>query len=153
MSKYTKEQVIAERRCGLKYFDKAAPDEKSRKELIMNAIAISKKNPMYVGWSNFSWALGNAIIEIVAKDKEILQFWNTDEVLSQEEMLFVAKELNLKMEDYVDVWKRKTSFVEIQKLHKIWSEGEQNETLAQMLKPYGWTKKEYLLEEQKRSLK
>lgn len=159
MSKYTEEQVKKERRCGLKYLDKVAYDESSRKALIQNMIEIYKQSPGIWsgndGWSNVSWALGNAVIEkykeMVGSYKSLSMTWNVSEALTHEEMERIAQELNLNIENYKPNWSRKTSFADLQDYYKEWSVSDSQETLAQMLKKHGWTKKEYIEEEQKLS--
>jgi hypothetical protein len=109
MSKYTREQIISERRCGLKYFDKAADGNILKADLIEDAINISKRHPDIWGggWSNVQWALMNAVIARVASNRDIMQSWNLDEVLNQEEMKHVAESLNLDVAEYKPTWSRK----------------------------------------------
>lgn len=157
MSKYTEEQVKKERRCGLKYLDKVAYDESSRKALIQNMIEIYKQSPGIWsgddGWSNVSWALGNAVIEkykeMVGSYKSLSMTWNVSEALTYEEMETVAQELGLNMENYKPHWSRKTSFEDLMHCYEEWSASDSQETLSQMLKKHGWTKKEFVEEEQK----
>lgn len=96
-SKYTRAQVIAERRCGLKYYDKAF-EIRGRQQVIEDSIALAKKDGQKTwggGWSNFDWCIGNVIREIACKDIEPQMTCNLDEILSPEEMLYVAAALNI----------------------------------------------------------
>lgn len=157
MSKYTAEQVIQERRCGLKYLDKVANNEASREALIQKSINIYKQFPGICneGWDDVSWALGNAIIEkykdMTGSYKTLSMTWNLSEALTHEEMERIALELGLNIDNYQSYWSRKISFSELQNYHKEWSTSDSKETLSQMLKKHGWTKKEYIEEEQKLS--
>jgi hypothetical protein len=107
MSTYTKQQVIDGRKCGLKYFDKAV-ELKCRQYIIDHAIEINKEFPdmWEVGWSNFRWAIGNAVREIVNPDKEYPMSWNVDEALDDNEIKFIAEQLEFKGE-YTPTWDRK----------------------------------------------
>lgn len=159
MSKYTAEQVIKERRCGLQYLDKVAHNEASREALIKKTIDIYKQFAGFLtgneGWANVSWALGNAIIEkykdMAGSYKTLSMTWNLSEALTHEEMERISQELNLNIENYKPHWSRKTSFADLQDYYKEWSVSDSQETLAQMLKKHGWTKKEYIEEEQNMS--
>lgn len=107
MSTYTKEQVIEGRKCGLKYWDESIA-LKGREAVINEAISISKQYPDVwgKGWPNVTWAIVNAVIEIVNRG-QISQNWNLDEALTQDEIKHIAKELNLNMNDYKPLWNRK----------------------------------------------
>ena len=107
-SKYTKQQVLDEKRCGIKYFERAV-EKIGRTQLLANAVAISHRHPdtWGPGWSNFSWALGNAVIDAIDSRSEISQTWNVDEVLTNEEMTSIARELGFKLESYEPLWKRR----------------------------------------------
>ena len=105
---YTKEVVINHRKCGLgKYFDPVVA-QVGRASLIEQAILIAKKHPNIwdPGWSNFHWALGNAVIDFLPKDKSPVQSYNVDEALTPEEIAYVAKQLNLSPNPQ-QIWPRK----------------------------------------------
>ena len=94
MSKYTRSHVIAERRCGLKYVDKAIAMT-SRQHIINESIKVANQFPNVwkPGWSNFSWAFGNVVIEIINPKGDISQTWNFDEVLTDEEITDIANKM------------------------------------------------------------
>lgn len=105
MAKYTKEQIIEERKCGLKYFDMAV-QMTSREQVIKDALKINQDHPDIWGrgWSNLAWAFGNAVGNIV-KRGEIQQTWNLDEALSRTEMQELQEKF--KLSDYTPMRERK----------------------------------------------
>lgn len=107
MSKYTKEEIIKDRRSGLKYFDECIK-KVGKDELFDEVIRIYKQNPTMWGdgWPNLNWALGNACINKLKRGSIKLGF-NLNEALSEEDMQHFSKELNLKIEDYTPSVKRK----------------------------------------------
>jgi hypothetical protein len=64
MAKLTREKMLAERRCGLKYWD-AAVNAVGREALIEEALKIHNQFPDVwgYGWPNINWAMGNAVRE------------------------------------------------------------------------------------------
>ena len=56
--------MLAERRCGLKYWD-AAVNAVGREALIEEALKIHNQFPDVwgYGWPNINWAMGNAVRE------------------------------------------------------------------------------------------
>jgi hypothetical protein len=111
MSKYTKQDVIDGRKCGLKYFDKAV-EIIGRQQLIDKAIEINKKSPdvWKAGWSNFDWAIGNAVIEIINSKGDISQSWNLDEALNDNEIQHIASVCCFSL-PFTPSWPRKTTAI------------------------------------------
>jgi hypothetical protein len=110
-SKYTKDQVVTERRCGLKYFDKAV-ELVGRPALLQNAFNIAKAYPEVWGrgWSNFGWAIGNAVIEAINPKGDIAQTWNLDEALTPEEIANVKTTMGYQ-DEYKVVWERRAKAI------------------------------------------
>ena len=104
---YTREEVIQGMRCGIKYFDKAQ-SLAGRAQVIDKAIQISEKMPTIwgEGWSNFAWAFGNAVIEILNPKGDISQSYNLDEVLTEQEIFYI-KQTRQYSEDYQPLWNSK----------------------------------------------
>lgn len=102
----TKDQVMKTRSNGLKHFD-AAIAKSSRTAILDKTLEFAKMFPDVwgVGWNNLLWAAMNAVGEIL--NKEIQQSWNLDEVFTEEEMKYLAKEMGIKLEDYKPMWERK----------------------------------------------
>lgn len=102
---YTKEQVMKERRCGLKIFDKAVI-KSSRQAVIDKGIEYYKENPdtWGPGWPTVDWAIGNAMRDIA--DNHGPSTFNLDEALTDDEMKNIASLLNI-TDLYVGHWKRK----------------------------------------------
>ena|ERR1019366_4578537 len=90
--KMKQQKMLKERRCGLKYYDRALALCKNKQEIIDRAIAINKEMPDIwgPGWRNFDWALGNAIQEIINNKNEFQMSFNVNDVLTDEEMKQVA---------------------------------------------------------------
>lgn len=106
MPKYTRQQVIDEKRCGIKYFDRAV-EKIGRQSLIDQALTIRKNHPTVwgTGWGNIDWALGNAVQECAKYNGPMT--WNLDEVLTQDELAYIAEKSGLKVEDYTPTWGRR----------------------------------------------
>jgi hypothetical protein len=100
-----REKMLSERRCGLKYWDKAV-DLVGRERVIEEAIAISQRYPdiWNGGWANFEWAIGNAVREAIDANGNPQMTWNTNDVLDEAEMAYVAKALSLPLEDYAPLY-------------------------------------------------
>jgi hypothetical protein len=96
-SKYTKSKVIAERRCGLKYYDKAFAI-RGRQQVIEDSISLARQDGQRTwggGWSNFDWCIGNVVRDIACKNIEPPMSCNLDEILTDAEMSFVATALSI----------------------------------------------------------
>jgi hypothetical protein len=107
MPKYTRQEVIDGRKCGLKYFDRAVA-QAGIDQLLEAAIEIQLRSPhtWNPGWDNFSWALGNAVINVLDPPGDIAQTWNIDEALTPEQMETVASRCGF-TEPYVVTWGRR----------------------------------------------
>jgi hypothetical protein len=107
MSKYTSQQVVTEKRCGIKHFDEAVA-KIGREALVEETIKISREHPGIwgEGWPNVDWALGNAVIDTLNKRNEFSQTYNLDEVLTTEELQKVATDLQL-TDPYTQNWERR----------------------------------------------
>ncbi len=72
----------------------------SKQDIIEKAIKISKQFPDIWGgsWSNFDWALGNAVREVAYPNstKDIGMTWNADDVLTSEDLDYIKISLNIK---------------------------------------------------------
>lgn len=103
---YSRAEVLAKRKCGLKFVDTAFASA-GRQSIIDEAISISKSDPAIWGggWSNVAWALGNAVINELNPNGDLVQTWNVDEVLTDDEMTYVASALNI-TEPYKPSWPR-----------------------------------------------
>lgn len=105
----TRSKMLAERRCGLKYWDKAVILT-TRQEIINASINTSKAFPTihsYTSrWHNFDWAIGNTVRKIATSGGDIAMSWNTDDVLTEDEISFISKELNIPL-PYIPTWPRK----------------------------------------------
>jgi hypothetical protein len=104
---YTKERVIAEKKCGIRHFDKAQALV-GRAQIILKAINISQKYPSIWngGWDNFHWAFYNAVIEIINPNGEISQTYNLDEVLTEQEIVYIKKTKNY-LDNFACLYTRK----------------------------------------------
>ncbi len=107
MSKYTSEQVVTEKRCGIKHFDEAVV-KIGRETLVAETIKICKEFPVIWGrgWPNVHWALGNAVIDVLNKRNEFRQTYNLDEVLTSDEMQKLSTELHI-TDAYSQHWERR----------------------------------------------
>ena len=74
---------------GLKVWDKALTNA-TRQEIIDESIRICAEFPDIWGrgWSNFDWALGNAVRDIAYPNatRDISMTWNADDVLTPDEL-------------------------------------------------------------------
>jgi len=113
MSKYTKEEVIQGRKCGLKYFDKAV-EKVGIQAILEKTVSFSKGSPdtWGRGWSNIDWAFGNAWREFcLNKNRESyggMDSINLNEALSQEQMQYIADQCGLDIQQYVPSHDRKS---------------------------------------------
>lgn len=89
---HTKDKVMGEKKCGIKYFDKAQALV-GQVQVIQKAISISNQYPdiWQAGWSNFHWAFYNAVSDIIQNQKNIMQTYNLDEVLNEQEIAFIKQ--------------------------------------------------------------
>jgi len=92
---------------GLKVWDKALTNA-TRQEIINEAIRICTEFPDIWGrgWSNFDWALGNAVRDIAYPNatRDISMTWNADDVLTSEELNDIKTKLGFNT-DYVKTFK------------------------------------------------
>lgn len=107
-SKYTKQQVIADRRCGLKYFDKAVLMT-SKQHVLDETLRINQAfpNTWGPGWPNIHWALVNAVAEIIKPNGDIMQTYALDEALDPNDILYLENATGLSFSTYVHWIKRK----------------------------------------------
>lgn len=96
---YTRDEVIAGRKSGLKYFDKAVA-KVGRAKVIADAIALHN-DPEHIGtwgpkdcWSHFQWSLGNVWREIIEAGDVQCSF-NIDEALTPAEVQFVRQQTGI----------------------------------------------------------
>lgn len=84
---------------GMGVWEKALKNS-SKENIIAEAIKIAKQFPNIwgYGWSNFDWALGNAVREIAYPNstKDIATTWNADDVLTPEELENIKNILGFK---------------------------------------------------------
>ena len=84
---------------GLRYWELAIK-KVSRQKIIDESIKMYLffgSKGIYVwgeGWSTFDWAIGNTVREILDKPDVQMSWW-TDDVLTNEEQLYVKNKLNL----------------------------------------------------------
>jgi len=98
--------MLAERRCGLKYYDLAVV-QAGKPALIDSAFRILQVNyPSGFDWGRFAWAFANAIMELVANGKQIEQGYNLDDVFDASEMQVIADRAGLNISDYKPLWPR-----------------------------------------------
>jgi len=104
----TKEEVISQRLCGLKYFDMAV-ENSSKEKIIEDTIALYKRggHQQGLGWC-FSWSW----MELAKSDKFkrsgcIPHSFNMDEALTQGEIQIIID--RLKLPPYIAKSKRKKS--------------------------------------------
>jgi len=104
---YTKEQVIRDRKCGLKYFDKAV-EIAGRQGVVGKTIALARQHAGVWGggWADVSWASGNAVKDLANIEKDISMTWNLDEMFTDVELFNIATELNLILPPDNRQWKR-----------------------------------------------
>lgn len=105
MSRYTRQEVIDGRKCGLKYFDEAVA--KVGIQAILEQTVATAKHYDYVGigWGNLYWAFGTTWTKIAGYSGNATE--NLDEVLTQEQIRWLAEQLGLVVEDYEPQWKRR----------------------------------------------
>ena len=121
MSKYTREQVINERKCGLKYLDKAVAIV-GMQAILDETVKISKEHPdtWEQGWTDVVWAFGNAWRNVLWNNKlskgDIASTENLDEALTSEQLEWLADELNLDVAKYEPCWPRKSASSKSDKL-------------------------------------
>ncbi len=118
MSKYTRQQVINERKCGLKLLDKAV-EKVGFQAILEETVTIFKDHPNTwgPGWPTVKWAFGNAWRDVLWKHNiskgEIASTANLDEALTLEQMQWLASQLGLNMSDYKPGWDRRPPGKEI----------------------------------------
>lgn len=111
-SKYTRAQVIEGRKCGLDLIDKAVAVVGMQK-ILEDTVQCSKRHPTTWGggWDNASWAFGQVWRDVLHDNKlrkgEIGDTVNFDEVLNEEQMAYLAKELSLTLSDYKPPYARR----------------------------------------------
>ena len=92
---------------GLKVWDKAL-ENATRQEIIDESIRICTDFPDIWGrgWSNFDWALGNAVRDIAypKSTRDIAMTWNADDVLTSEELTVIKSKLGFNT-DYIKTFK------------------------------------------------
>ena len=108
MSNYTREQIIQGRKCGLKFFDEAVAKVGIDK-ILQRAIELQNEFPRTwkPGWSNMSWALGNAVREFAVRNFDYPMSWNIDEALTPEQMQYLRDNTFGEQYDYEPTWPRK----------------------------------------------
>jgi hypothetical protein len=104
---YTKEQVIRDRKCGLKYLDQAV-EIVGRQMVVDKTIALARQHAGVWGggWSDVSWASGNAVKDLANIEKDISMTWNLDEAFTDVELFDIAAQLNLIPPPNNHQWKR-----------------------------------------------
>lgn len=104
---YTKEQVIRDRKCGLKYLDQAV-EIAGRQGMVDKTIALVRQNAGVWGggWADVSWANGNAVKDLADIEGDISMTWNLDEAFTEAELFDIATELNLILPPDNHKWKR-----------------------------------------------
>ncbi len=105
--RFTKEEVIRDKRLGVRFFDEALTNV-SRTELIREAMGIFRNNPgvWNPGWSNFDWALGNAVRDHIRRQGDVPMTFNADEVLSDRELVYLSVHLQINT-PYIPTWARR----------------------------------------------
>lgn len=110
MSKrYTREQIIKERLCGLKHFD-AAVAKVGKKAVIdetINVFHTLGKSLPGDRWMVLGWANTNAIMDILNKNSLVIGA-NLDEMYDESEMLYLSAVAGIALPD-TDARKRKKS--------------------------------------------
>jgi hypothetical protein len=99
MSKYTREEIIRDRRCGLKYFDKALT-KVSIQRLIDDSIACFQDNPNICPdspWSRMGWSVANVIMEII--DNDVPPTANLDEMFTDDWMTYISQRIHAPLPD------------------------------------------------------
>jgi hypothetical protein len=114
MPSYTKKQVVDERKCGLKYFDKAVA-KVGIQAVLEETVRIAKEFPdtWGRGWRNVDWAFGNAWREVIDYDGVASE--NLDEALTPEQLQWLADQLGHDINTYTPCWLRRPSGKEVKK--------------------------------------
>lgn len=105
--------MLAGRKCGLKYYDKAVALV-GQQAIIDKAILYHIGWPERAlrpietggGWSCFDWAFGNAVKDIIASNKEISQTYNLMDVLQAQDVIYIQSKAGL-IGNPPDVWEHK----------------------------------------------
>lgn len=107
MATYTKQQVVQDRKCGLKYLDKAVAAV-GMQRLLDETVRIHHQYPNTwgPGWPNVAWAFGNAFRDHCGARGDISSTFNLDEALTDVEMDFLAKSLGI-VDPYEPLWPRR----------------------------------------------
>lgn len=109
MSAITKTRMFAERRCGLKYYDKAI--------VLAGQTAIIDKTIEFYKlhfsnatnndrWYMVHWAFVNSVKHIITCNKDISQTYNLMDVLQEQDIVRLQQELNI-TGNPPDIWSRK----------------------------------------------
>lgn len=106
MAKMTETKMHSERRCGLKYWDKAVAQH-GKEKIIETTISyvFSHRGVWGDEWSDAHWAIGNAVIDLLGLKTEPQMSWNIHDVLTLSEIDDLAKSLNFKTK-YKPSWPR-----------------------------------------------
>jgi hypothetical protein len=106
--RYTREEIINERLCGLKYFDRAV-NKIGKKAVIDEALRLFHKFPIISPndvWNRMNWANANAIMEILDNAMPVIA--NLDEMYDGDDMLYLAAVAGISLPD-TSARKRKKS--------------------------------------------
>ena len=106
--------MLAERRCGLKYWDKV--EQTLGKEVILErTVEIHNQYPDIWGnkagtdWRNCDWAIGNAVRElycaITKKNGEYQMSWNINDVLTEQDIQYIQQKCGY-VGKYIPCWPR-----------------------------------------------
>lgn len=106
MAKMTETKMRSERRCGLKYWDRAL-NEHGKDKIIETTIGYVLNHRGVWGneWSDAHWAIGNAVRSLLELKTDPPMSWNIHDVLTQDEIRDLAESLNFKTE-YKPTWPR-----------------------------------------------
>jgi len=107
MAKMTRERMLVDRRCGLKYWDEAVRLV-GQKAVLDRTLGIMQEYPdtWGRGWPNAHWAIGNAVREIIKNQGNIQMTWNIHDVLTPEELADFASQAGLTGLPYKESWSR-----------------------------------------------
>lgn len=111
-AKYTRDEVIQGRKCGLKKVDEAVA-KVGMPAILEATVKISRQHPdaWGKGWPNVDWAFGNAWRHALFPDPhnapEIAATENLDEALTPEDLQWLADQLGLDLKDYKPMWARR----------------------------------------------
>jgi hypothetical protein len=108
MARITQADMIANRKCGLKYYDKAVALV-GHKAIVDSAIDIFIEFPNVwgPGWASFSWAFGNAVHDIINNRNNISQTYNLKDVLCEADIAYIQSKLPQMVGFPPDTWPRK----------------------------------------------